>query len=57
MHLVDRTWFHVEFWEPEVALLKNVFLVKLWNTLEIRSLPSVEHDLSKVRLVLDSSLS
>ena len=57
MHLVDRAWFHVEFWESEVALLKNVFLVKLWNTLEIRSLPSVEHDLSKVRLVLDSSLS
>ena len=57
MHLVDLAWFDVELWESEVTLLKNVFLVKLWNTLQIRPLPSIKHNLSKVRFVLNCSLS
>ena len=57
VHLVDWARFDVEFWESEVALLENVFLVKLWNAFQIRSLPSIKHYLSKIGLVLNSSLS
>lgn len=56
VHLVDWHGFHVDFWESEVALLKNIFLVELWNTLHVGSGPSFEHDLSEVGLVLIDSI-
>jgi hypothetical protein len=56
VHLVDRHGFHVDLWESEVTLLKNIFLVELWNTLHVGSGPSFEHDLSEVGLVLIDSI-
>jgi len=56
VHLVYWHWLCVDFWESEVTLLKNVFLVELWNTFHVGSCPSFEHDLSKIRLVLFDSI-
>jgi hypothetical protein len=56
MHLIDWHWFSVELWQSEVSLIENVLLVKLWNALHIRSGPSIEHHLSKVRFVLNGSI-
>lgn len=56
VHLVDWHGFHVDLWESEVALLKNIFLVELWNALHVGSGPSFEHDLREVRLVLIDSV-
>ena len=56
VHIVNWHGLHIDFGESEVALLKYIFLVELWNTLHVGSGPSFEHDLREVRLVLIDSI-
>ena len=56
MHFVERTWLNVEFWQSEVTLLENIFLVKLWDTLAIGLIPSIEPDLGEIRSVFCDSV-
>ena len=56
MHFVESTWLSVEFWQSEVTLLENIFLVKLWDTLAISLIPSIEHDLGEIRSVFFDSV-
>ena len=56
MHFVERTWLNVDFWQSEVTLLENILLVKLWDTLAIGLVPSIEHDLSEIRFVFFDSV-
>ena len=56
MHFVERTWLNVYFWQSEVTLLENIFLVKLWDALAIGLVPSIQHDLGEIRFVLLDSV-
>jgi hypothetical protein len=47
MHIVKGTWRLVKAGESEVALLKDILLVKLWDSNHIGSFPSVVHDSSE----------
>tara|TARA_B100000780_G_C21074485_1_gene432513 strand:- start:973 stop:1260 length:288 start_codon:yes stop_codon:yes gene_type:complete len=56
MHFVKSTWLNVKFWQSEVTLLENIFLVKLWNTFAISLVPSIEHDFGEIRFVFFDSV-
>jgi hypothetical protein len=56
MHIYESTWLSVEFWQSEVTLLENIFLVKLWDTLAIGLIPSIEHDLGEIRSIFFDSV-
>ena len=44
VHVVNRAWHLIKAGQPKVALLKDIFVVKLWNGHHVGPLPSVVHD-------------
>ena len=44
VHVVNRAWHLIKAGQPKVALLKDIFVVKLWNGHHVGPLPSIVHD-------------